>query len=504
MMQNKMTTQLRTYCDKNKIWTACKMGVSAMVLFSLCNTAALAHEKPAKKVTGLVTTSDRAYDLKPISFKPTTTSTASTKIAIDKNNHFQEIDGFGTAITGSSCYNLMQMDKKARTKFLKETFSDKSGFGHSYIRISIGASDFSLDEYTCCDVPGIENFALQEEELHYVIPILKEILAINPSIKVLGSPWTSPQWMKVDNLVSMKPYLSWTNGQLNPAYYQDYATYFTKWINAFKDQGIDIYAVTLQNEPLNRGNSVSLFMGWDEQRDFIKLALGPKFKQEGIKTKIYAFDHNYNYDNIPEQQQYPLKIYKDELAAQYITGAAYHSYGGHYRELGRVHEARPDKEILFTEASIGTWNNGRDLNKRLSLDMEELGLGTLNNWSKGVILWNLMLDSERGPWRDGGCKTCFGAVDIDKKDYKTITRNSHYYVISHLASVVKPGAKRIASQGVNTDGLIYTSFENPDGTMALVLTNKNDKEQKVAVSDGKTNFEYVVLPKSVVSLSWAG
>jgi len=503
-MHNKMIPQLRSYCNKKSIWTACKIGVSAMLLSSFCNTMVLANEKPLKKVNGLVTTADRSNDLKSISFKPTSATGATSTINIDRNARFQQIDGFGTAITGSTCYNLMQMDKKARTKFLKETFSDKTGFGHSYIRISIGASDFSLDEYTLCDKEGLENFALQEEELEYVIPILKEILAINPSIKILGSPWTSPQWMKVDNLVNLQPFPSWTSGHLNPAYYEDYGTYFVKWINAFKDKGIDIYAITPQNEPLNRGNSVSLFMGWNEQRDFLKMGLGPKLKEAGLNTKIYAFDHNYNYDNMPEQQQYPLKIYADDLAAQYTTGTAYHSYGGHYRELARIHEARPDKELLFTEASIGTWNNGRDLDKRLTLDMEELGLGTVNNWCKGVILWNLMLDSERGPWRDGGCKTCYGAVDIDKKDYKTITRNSHYYVISHLASVVKPGAVRIGNSGLNTEGLIYSTFENPDGSIALVLTNKSDKEQKVAVSDGKNNFEYVVLPKSVNSFSWAG
>lgn len=505
MIQRKIMHQLHDCCTSWKTFLPSKIVVGAIVLSIFSNTVR-ANEGVAvnKKVNALITTSDRAYDLKSTSFTPKGITTGASNININRTNRFQEIDGFGTAITGSTCYNLMQMDKKLRSKFLNETFGKDKGFGHSYIRISIGASDFSLDEYTCCDTKGIENFALQEEELDYVIPILKEILAINPSIKILGSPWTSPQWMKVDNLVSLQPFPSWTSGHLNPAYYQDYATYFVKWIEAFNDHGIDIYAITPQNEPLNRGNSVSLFMGWNEQRDFIKLALGPKLKTAGMKTKIYAFDHNYNYDNMPEQQQYPLKIYQDSIADQYIAGAAYHSYGGHRQELLRIQQARPDKELLFTEASIGTWNKGRDLSVRLSQDMEELGIGTLNNWSKGVILWNLMLDSDRGPWREGGCKTCYGAVDIDKKDYKTITRNSHYYVISHLAAVIKPGAIRIGSDGAGTDGLVYASFENKDGTIALVLLNKADQERKIVVSDGKTKFEYVVLPKSVASFSWAG
>lgn len=162
-------------------------------------------------------------------------------------------------ITGSTCYNLLLMKPADRHAFLTETFSDKDGFGFSYIRISIGCSDFSLSEYTCCDTKGIENFALQSEEKDYILPILKEILAINPSIKVIAAPWTCPKWMKVKSLTDRTPLDSWTNGQLNPDYYQDYATYFVKWIQAFKAEGIDIYAVTPQNEPLNRGTRFALY-----------------------------------------------------------------------------------------------------------------------------------------------------------------------------------------------------------------------------------------------------
>ena len=294
-----------------------------------------------------------------------------------------------------------------------------------------------LSEYTCCDTEGLENFALQNEETKYIIPILKEILAINPTIKILGSPWTCPLWMKVNNLSDKEPFHSWTNGQLNPDYYADYATYFAKWVEAFKAQGINIYAVTPQNEPLNRQNSASLYMSWEEQRDFVK-ELGPKMESLGVK--IYAYDHNYNYD-IEDQQSYPTKIYEDAEASKYITGAAYHNYGGNREELNNIHKANPEKSLLFTETSIGTWNSGRDLRKRLLEDMREVALGTANNWCKGAIVWNLMLDNDRGPNREGGCQTCYGAVDINNSDYKTITRNSHYYIIAHMSTVVKPGAR---------------------------------------------------------------
>lgn len=455
-----------------------------------------------KKAEVYTTTADRRLSFNHTQQRLSTKPGYESVIVLNPAVSYQEMDGFGAAVTGSSCYNLMQMSPTDRRKFLIETFSDKDGLGFSYVRISIGCSDFSLSEYTCCDTQGIENFALQEEEKKYIIPILKDILAINPAIKILGSPWTCPRWMKVNNLQERKPFNSWTSGQLNPDYYRDYATYFVKWIQAFEKEGIKIYSVTPQNEPLNRRNSASLFMGWEEEQAFVRDALGPALKSAGLNTKIYAFDHNYNYDNMPEQLEYPVKIYEDETAASFLTGAAYHNYGGRREELNNIQRKRPDKELIFTETSIGTWNDGRNLKKRLMEDMREVALGTVNNWCKGVIVWNLMLDSERGPWREGGCKTCYGAVDISRDDYKTITRNSHYYVIGHLSSVVKPGAVRIESTGSVEEGLMCSAFENPDGTIAFVLLNEKNTDSRLTVTDGKNYINCVVPAESVTSYRW--
>lgn len=449
------------------------------------------------------TSNDRRLDFKETAADFNKKASMSPRtITLDPSIRFQEMDGFGAAITGSTSYLLLKMPSADRTKFLKETFSPTEGMGYSYIRISIGCSDFSLSEYTCCDTPGIENFGLQSEELDYVIPVLKEILAINPSIKVLGSPWTPPKWMKVNNLTDLAPFDSWTDGQLNPKYYQDYATYFVKWVEAMKSHGINIYGITPQNEPLNRGNSASLFMGWDEQRDFVKSALGPKLADSGLDVKIYLFDHNYNYDNLDEQQNYVDKIYQDSEAAKYVAGAAFHNYGGNREELNIVHDKYPNKELIFTETSIGTWNDGKNLAIRLMDDMAEVALGTINNWCKAVIVWNLMLDSEKGPNRDGGCQTCYGAVTLDKGDYKTITRNSHYYIIGHLSSVVKPGATRIGTTGYTEAGIVYSAFDNNDGTYALVLLNNTSEEKKLTFNDGKNNFTNLIPKKSVVSYKW--
>ncbi len=458
-------------------------------------------DKPGD-VTVYVTTANRSHDFEKTSINFNTSPLIeATVLTLDPSTRYQEMDGFGAAITGSSCYNLLKMSESDRTKFLTETFSHETGMGYSYIRISIGCSDFSLSEYTCCDTEGIENFALQEEELKYVIPVLKEILKINPTVKILGSPWTIPLWMKVNNLTDLQPHNSWTSGHLNPAYYNDYASYFVKWIQAFAEYGIEVGAITPQNEPLNRGNSASLFMGWDEQRDFVKV-LGPKLREAGLETKIYVFDHNYNYDNMKEQFNYPVRIYEDAEARKYIAGAAYHNYGGNRRELLNIHDQSPGMELIFTETSIGTWNNGQDLSERLMDDMDEVALGTVNNWCKAVIVWNLMLDTNRGPNREHGCQTCYGAVDIDAGNYKTIVRNSHYYIIGHLSAVVKPGAYRIKSSGNVAEGIGYSSFENPDGSYAFVLQNNTDENKSITLSDGKNHFDYQVISKSVVSFHW--
>lgn len=450
----------------------------------------------------VTTTSNRSRNLKEewVDFSANEVVPSST-LKLNPSEEFQTIDGFGAAITGATAYNLLKMSETNRHDFLTQTFSPTEGYGMSYVRIPIGASDFSLSDYTCCDKPGIENFALTNEEVHYIIPVMKEILAINPKVKVISAPWTAPRWMKVNNLTDLQPYESWTSGQLNPQYYQDYATYFAKWINAFENEGIKIYGLTPQNEPLNRGNSASMYMTWQEQRDFIKDALGPKFAAEGIDTKIYAFDHNYNYDNIADQKSYPVKIYDDPEASKYIAGAAYHNYGGSVSELDNVHAAAPEKELVFTESTAGDWNDGANLEKRLVDDMEQICLGTVNRWCRGSVIWNLMLDSKRGPWRPGGCSTGFGAVDI-ADDFKTIRRNSFYYIMAHMSLAAQPDAVRIGTNNFKATGLNYTAFKNPDGSYGLALSNHSSSDISLTVDDGSHHFPLTIPANGIATAIW--
>ena len=456
----------------------------------------------AQQVTSYATDVTRTLDMTKGQTTQGVSKTGLPEIQINPSIRYQEIDGFGAAITGSTAYNLSLMPAAARHAFLEETFAPDK-FGFSYVRVSIGCSDFSLSEYTLCDEPGIEHFGLTVEETKYVIPALKEILAINPALKIMGTPWTCPKWMKVKSLEETVPFDSWTGGQLNPAYYQDYAHYFVLWIQAMQQAGVPIYCVTPQNEPLNRGNSASLFMGWKEQQAFVKQALGPALRKADLAVKVYAFDHNYNYDDMPDQQQYPLHIYEDAEAARFFAGAAYHNYGGRPSELLRIQREAPDKELVFSEASIGTWNNGRDLEKSLLRDVEQLGLATVNGWCRGSVVWNLMLDNDRGPHRgEGACATCYGVVDIDNTDYITIIRNSHFYAMAHMSVAAKPGAYRIASNDKAAEGLTYAAFINPDGSFGLVISNQGEAQQVNVSLNGVAAFVAELPAKAVVSYSW--
>ena len=413
---------------------------------------------------------------------------------------FQTVEGFGFAITQATCYNLLQMPAGDRTQFLTEIFSREKGLGSSLIRVCIGGSDFSLDEFTWCDKPGIANFAVHPLDQQYLFPILDEIYAINPGVKIIGSPWSCPRWMKVDS--NGLPFDSWTDGHLNPDCYADYATYFVKWVQEMEKRGYSIYAVTLQNEPLNPGNSMSLYMPWQEQRDFLKV-VGPAFAAAGLGTKVLVFDHNYNFDNIASQTDYPLHIFEDGEASRYAAGSAWHNYGGNVTVLDRVHERYPDKEIFFTEASIGTWNYNYE--SCVINDFRDIFLGTLSRFGRGVTLWNLMLDDKRSPYRPGGCSTCYGAVSIGSSSYSlgSISRNSQYYNVAHCSKVLQPGAVRLGTAGYKNAGLTYQWYRNPDGSYGVLLLNENNVEAKIIFSTGRSAVTCKIPPHAIQSVLWS-
>ena len=439
----------------------------------------------------------------------TTSAAAQVKspshLTLLPDTKYQEMDGFGYAITYSACYNLLKMSPADRRAFLLRTYSPTEGYGVSYARISIGCSDFSSTEYSLCDTKGLQHFRLHTDETQYVIPVLKEILAINPDLKIMAAPWTCPKWMKIKSLTDPVGYDSWTAGTLNPACYEDYAEYFVRFVKAFEAEGIPIYAVTPQNEPLNRGNCASLYMPWQEEAAFVA-KLAPAFARAGIKTKIYCFDHNYNYDDIADQQDYPIHFFSalpaDMKGRELVVGSAWHDYGGRVTELDDINQKAPEREVIFTESSIGTWNDGRNLSTRLLADMRNLVYGTVTRRSKAVMVWNLMLDLNRGPNLDGGCQTCFGAVDIDQRDYRTLTLNSHYLAIAHASLAARPGARRIAASmsGDNQD-VSYAAFQSPDGSYGAFFLNSGTSSIQMSMSAGTASAaRFVLPPQSIVTV----
>ena len=464
-------------------------------------------EEKTRDVMTYITTADNTMHFDGIAkdFAEGMNMSPEITLTLNPNVRYQEFDGFGAAITGAAAYNLMQMSQANRTKILTETFSVDKGMGYSYVRVPIGGSDFNARsnyDYTCCDTKGIEHFALTPDETQYIIPVLKEILAINPDLKVMGTPWSCPRWMKVDDIHKKNAYNNWVGGYLNPDYYQDYATYFVKWIQAFQDKGVNITSITVENEPLNWGNSMSLYMPWDQERDFVKKALGPAFRTANLQTKIICFDHNYNYDGKEDQQQYPLKIYADADASQYIDGAAYHNYGGSPTELESIHKAAPEKNLYFTEASIGTWNY-QSFNQSLMQEMKNTCMATITRWCKAVIVWNFMLDDNGGPHGgSGACSTCYGAVDVSSKDYTTLTKRSHYYVIGHLSKSLRTGSTRIGTTGYLPTNVSAVASENPDGTYGLVLFNEGDAGVSFVIDDNTHHFNITLPAKSITSCVW--
>ncbi|WP_158727893.1 MULTISPECIES: glycoside hydrolase family 30 beta sandwich domain-containing protein [unclassified Flavobacterium] len=377
-------------------------------------------------------------------------------IEINDTQKYQTVDGFGFTLTGGSAQVINQLATQKKKDLLQELFgSSDASIGLSYLRISIGASDLNATPFTYDDMPSgqtdvsLTNFSLAPDKID-LIPLLKEILAINPNIKIMGSPWTAPLWMK-DNS-------SFVGGSLQPKYYEVYAQYFVKFIQKMKAEGITIDAITPQNEPLHGGNNPSMVMTALQQADFIKNNLGPAFKSNNITTKIITYDHNC------DNPQYPITILKDAVAYPFVTGSAFHLYGGDISALSNVHDAFPDKEVYFTEqytSSAGSFDGD------LKWQVKNVIIGSMRNWSKIALQWNLANDGTFGPHTQGGCTTCKGAITINSTE--SLTRNVGYYIAAHASKFVPAGSVRIGSAIVGN--LQNVAFKTPEGKKVLLVLN---------------------------------
>jgi glucosylceramidase len=381
-------------------------------------------------------------------------SNSFSTIEVDSTQSFQAIDGFGYALTGGSAYVINRLSAATKASLLEELFATgANSIGVSYLRISIGASDLNASVFSYDDVPAgqtdvnLTQFSLAPDMID-LIPVLKQVLAINPAIKILATPWSPPVWMK-DNGSSI-------GGSLQPQYYDAYARYFVKYIQQMQANGIAITAITPQNEPLYGGNNPSMVMTAQQEATFIRDNLGPAFQSAGINTKIIVYDHNC------DRPDYPITILNDAAARSFVDGSAFHLYAGDISALSTVHDAFPDKNVYFTEQFTGA---NASFDGDLKWHLKNVIIGTIRNWGKVALEWNLASDANYNPHTPGGCTECKGALTIDG----SITRNVSYYIVAHVSKFVPPGSVRIASTVVG--GLNNVAFRTPTGKKVLVVEN---------------------------------
>ena len=462
--------------------TATLLGMMVLATLLLMGCAAASVSSSGAKVW--VTSPDKSMLLKEQSLT-STPSAKNVQLIIKNNKTYQTMDGFGYTLTGGSALHIAKMSAPARARLLQELFgTGTNDIGISYLRVSVGASDLDEKVFSYNDLPaGQTDEAMAKFDLgydkKYLIPVLQEILRINPSIKILGSPWSPPVWMKTNG--------DTRGGSLKPEYYQAYAKYLVTYIEQMKKNGIAIDALTVQNEPLHPGNNPSLLMPAEDQKAFVRDALGPAFSKNSIQTKIIIYDHN------ADRPDYPISILNDKEAAKYIDGSAFHLYGGKIEALTSVHDAHPDKNLYFTEEWVGAPGN---FAKELNWHITNLIIGAPRNWCKNVLEWNLAADENQDPHTDrGGCDRCLGAITITGD---TVTREPAYYIIAHASKFVKPGSVRIASE--NADGVLNVAYKTPDGKIAAIIQNTSKEDKTIDVTAGSKKTTLTLKPGAVGTL----
>ena len=460
-----------------------------------------------------VTTPDGAekmHDRGTVDFHPGGSSALT--VSVDPSRSYQSMDGFGASITDSSARVLYRLSKPQRDAAMRSLFADDK---LSFLRQPMGASDFvEGPHYTYDDVPAgetdyrLRHFSIAHDRKE-ILPLLRRALALNPKLKVMGTPWSPPAWMKTNQ--------SLVGGRLidSPRIYDAYARYFVKFVRAYKRAGVPIYALTLQNEPQNR--KPNAYPGMDMPvRQEAKLieALGPKLQRAGLRTKLLGYDHNWeehpnDVANTPPgedpETEYPTDLLKSR-AGRWLAGTAFHCYAGDVKRQTELQHRFPHKGVWFTECSGShgpTDPPAQVFSDTLKWHTRNLVLGVTRNWGKTVVNWNLALDPNGGP-HNGGCDTCTGVLTVGPGD--TFSQSAEYFTLGHLARFVAPGAERIASTSFGTTGwngqIMDVAFRNRDGSTALVVHNENDDPRTFAVAQGGSSFDYTLPGGALATFVW--
>lgn len=418
--------------------------------------------------------------------------TAPATIALDPARRYQEIQGFGASITDASAWLIQQrMNPAQREALLRELFGPDPGLGLSFTRLTIGASDFSQSHYSFDDMPpgetdpSLARFSIDAQRAT-VLPTVQRALAINPQLKVMASPWSAPGWMKSsDSLVK---------GSLKPEAYDAFARYLGRYLGAMRQEGVPVFALTLQNEPhFEPDNYPGMRVEPAARAAFIGGHLGPLLAREHPGTTVFDWDHNW------DQPESPMAVLADPAAAKYVSGVAWHCYAGNVAVQAQVHARFPDKDSWFTECSGGRWSP--DWSKNLMFFTRTLIVDNMRGWARGVLLWNLALDEKDGPHL-GGCGDCRGVVTIDARSGE-VTRNVEYYALAHASRFVRPGAQRIGSSEAAGE-LANVAFRNRDGSLALIVTNGGKAARSFSVRVGKQGFRTTLPARSVATFAWQG
>ncbi len=447
-----------------------------VVFFTACSP------KENIKVLSSLPDTDSLLVVKHLSFNDKSNADNADLIQISTADSCQTVLGVGAALTHASAWVFQNnLNPQQRDSLFHDLFSP-NGVGINYTRLCVGASDFSFNFFSYCDVEDmtLSKFSIAEDH-KAVIPMLREILKINPDLQIMATPWSPPAWMKTNG--------SMVGGKLRPDRYEVYADYLIKYIEAYKKEGITIHTMTVQNEPeFGTAAYPCMDMTAEEQLIFIRDYFGPKLKASGLQTKIVLFDHNC------DNPDYPITVLNDSKAKEYADGSGFHLYKGNISALCKVREAHPDRNIYFTEQSGGGWAPDFDQNVRWYVG--ELIVGAMNCWSKNVLLWNLALDENNGP-KNTGCQDCYGVVEINNSG--NIKKHGEYYALAHFGRFVQPNAKRLVVKGEAVKG---TAFRNPDGTLVYLGVYYGQTEKEVRFQAGQKSFSYRLRPGEVVSFLW--
>jgi glucosylceramidase len=475
-----------------------------LVLFAallLVNATAFAQQKPvsytAKKVTvySTVKGSDKPMlQTEVLTFKtlkqPLETQTL---VFVDPNRKFQTFIGVGGAITDASAEVFAKMPKAAQQELLTAYYDKTKGIGYTIARTNINSCDFSSDTYTYVadNDKALKTFNIDHDR-KFKIPLIKQATATaGGKINLFVSPWSPPAWMKSNNNMLK-------GGTLLPAYNQSWANYYVRFIQEYEKAGMPIWGLTVQNEPMATQRWESCLYSAEEERDFIKNFLGPTLQKNNMASKkLIAWDHNR--DLIYQRAS---TLLEDPLAAKYIWGIGFHWYETwtgstqNFENLKRVNEAFPTKQLIFTEGCVEKFGFDRINDWTLG---ERYGLSMINDFNAGTTTWtdwNILLDENGGPNHVGNF--CFAPIHADLRTGKLLYTNSYYY-IGHFSKFIKPGAKRIISSP-SRSMLISTAFQNPDGSIAVVVMNNTDQKLPYQLWIKGSAAETVSQPHSISTL----